>query len=54
PKYHFRIAYLFVDVSSVFIMIALFQFTEPVKTILSKMISVMSNVVKPMNNQLNE
>ncbi|CAF1109175.1 unnamed protein product [Rotaria sordida] len=54
PKYHFRIAYLFVDVSSVFIMIALFQFTEPVKTILLRMISVMSNVVKPMSNQLNE
>ncbi|CAF1271175.1 unnamed protein product [Rotaria sp. Silwood1] len=50
PKYHFRIAYLFVDISSVFVMIALFQFTEPIKTILLKMISVLSSTVNPTNN----
>jgi hypothetical protein len=32
PKYCFRIAYLFVDVSLAFVMIALFQNTDPVKT----------------------
>ncbi|CAF3812638.1 unnamed protein product [Rotaria sordida] len=31
PKYHFRIAYVFIDVSLVFVLMALFQFTEPVK-----------------------
>ncbi|CAF3268616.1 unnamed protein product [Rotaria sp. Silwood2] len=50
PKYHFRIAYLFVDISSVFVMIAVFQFTEPIKTILLKMINRCSNTVKPTNH----
>ena len=34
PQYHLRIAYVFVDVSLAFMMIALFQFTEPVKVFL--------------------
>ncbi|CAF3296354.1 unnamed protein product [Rotaria sp. Silwood2] len=50
PKYHFRIAYLFVDISSVFVMIALFQFTEPIKTIVLKMKCVLPNAVTPINN----
>ncbi|CAF1359120.1 unnamed protein product [Adineta steineri] len=31
PQYHFRIAFLFVDVSLVFVIIALFEFTDPIK-----------------------
>ncbi|CAF1362584.1 unnamed protein product [Adineta steineri] len=31
PKYHFRIAYIFVDVSLVFIMVIIFHSTEPLK-----------------------
>jgi hypothetical protein len=36
PKYHFRIAYIFIDVSLVFVMIALFQFTDPLKASIVK------------------
>ncbi|CAF1090787.1 unnamed protein product [Adineta steineri] len=36
PKYSIRIAFSFVDVSLLFIMIALFQFTDPIKTIVMK------------------
>ena len=32
PKYHFRIAYIFVDLSLLFVISALFQFTESLKT----------------------
>jgi hypothetical protein len=39
PKYHFRIAFLFVDISLACVMIALFQFTDPIKTFLIKRIS---------------
>ena len=39
PKYHFRIAYIFVDVSLAFVMIALFQITEPLKTSIMKRIN---------------
>jgi hypothetical protein len=31
PKYHFRIAFLSVDISLVFVIIALFQFTDQIK-----------------------
>jgi hypothetical protein len=45
PKYHFRIALIFIDVSLVFVMIALFQFTDPLKTSIIKRIKRRSNVV---------
>jgi hypothetical protein len=45
PKYHFRIAYIFVDMSLVFVMIVLFQFTEPLKTSLMKVIHGRPNMV---------
>jgi hypothetical protein len=45
PKYDFRIAYTFIDVSLVFVMIALFQFTDPVKTSLMKKINRRPNTV---------
>jgi hypothetical protein len=38
PEYHFRIAYLFADVSLVFVMIVLFQITDPIKTSVIKRI----------------
>jgi Na+/phosphate symporter len=45
PKYDFRIAYTFFDVSLVFIMIALFQFTDPVKTSVMKKINRRPNTI---------
>ncbi|CAF0842209.1 unnamed protein product [Adineta steineri] len=30
-KYHYRIAYTFVDISLVFVIITLFKFTDPIK-----------------------
>jgi hypothetical protein len=45
PTYDFRIAYTFIDVSLVFVMIALFQFTDPVKTSLMKKINWRPNVI---------
>ncbi|CAF0863402.1 unnamed protein product [Adineta steineri] len=45
PKYHFRIAFTFVYISLVFIMITLFQFTDPVKTYLIKKLKRQSNII---------
>jgi hypothetical protein len=45
PKYHFRIAYIFIDVPLTLAMIALFQFTEPLKTSIMKRIKRWPNVV---------
>ncbi|CAF4948131.1 unnamed protein product [Rotaria sp. Silwood1] len=39
PKYPFRIAFTFIDVSLIFILIALLQITEPLKTSLMKRIN---------------
>ncbi|CAF4564231.1 unnamed protein product [Rotaria sp. Silwood1] len=39
PKYHFRIAFMFIDVSLVFVLIALLEITEPLKTSLMKKIN---------------
>lgn len=44
PKYHFRISYLFIDTSHLFVMIALFQFTDPLKT-------SMKNLLRKQINQ---
>jgi hypothetical protein len=38
PKYHFRISYVFIDASYLFVMIALFQFTDPLKASIMKTI----------------
>jgi hypothetical protein len=45
PKYHFRIAYIFVDVSLAFVMIVLFQFTEQLKTSIKQAISRRTNAI---------
>ncbi|CAF3381121.1 unnamed protein product [Rotaria sp. Silwood2] len=46
PKYHFRIAYLFVHVSLVFVMMTLFHFTEPLKLSMMKKIKRRSNITR--------
>jgi hypothetical protein len=38
PKYHFRISYVFIDASYLFVMVALFQFTDPLKASIMKKI----------------
>lgn len=45
PKYHFRIAFIFLDLSLLSLMIPLFQFTDPLKTSLMKRIKPRSNVI---------
>ncbi len=40
PKYHFRIAYIFVNGLVLSVMIALFQFTDPLKTFVIKLINI--------------
>ncbi|CAF1105105.1 unnamed protein product [Rotaria sordida] len=39
PKYHFRIAFTFINLSLVFVLIALLEITEPLKTSLMKRIN---------------
>jgi uncharacterized membrane protein len=46
-KYYFRIAYIFVDVSLAFVLIALFQFTEQLKISIKKAISRRTNAILP-------
>ncbi|CAF1661380.1 unnamed protein product [Adineta ricciae] len=43
PKYHFRIAYIFADLSIVSVMLALFQFTDSLKESFMKRINGTSN-----------
>jgi hypothetical protein len=45
PKYHFRIAYVSVDASALFVLIALFMFTDPLKRFLMKIINIRPNTV---------
>jgi hypothetical protein len=47
PKYHFRIAFLFGDASLPFVMIALFQFTDPLKEFIIRKINVRTNLILP-------
>jgi hypothetical protein len=41
PKYHFRIAFLFIESSLLVVMIILFQFTKPLKTSVMKIIRML-------------
>ncbi|CAF1124054.1 unnamed protein product [Adineta steineri] len=50
PKYHFRISYVFIDVSYLFMMIALFQFTDPIKTSITKILFKQPNHILPTTN----
>lgn len=45
PKYHFRIAFLFIDMSLLAVVIALFLFTDPLKTSTMKRIKKRQNIV---------
>jgi hypothetical protein len=47
PKYHFRIAYVFANSSMLFVMIALFKFTDSLKASLKKFIKPPPNTVIP-------
>jgi hypothetical protein len=44
PKYHFRLAFLSVDISLACIIIALCQFTDPIKTCVMKTINKWTNL----------
>jgi hypothetical protein len=45
PKYYLRIAFLFFDIPLLLVIIALFQFTDPLKTSLIKRIKRRANIV---------
>ncbi|CAF4218739.1 unnamed protein product, partial [Rotaria sordida] len=45
PKYHFRIAFIFIDVSVAFMMIALFKFTDLLRTSLMRRVNGRANMV---------
>jgi hypothetical protein len=45
PKYDLRIGYMFIDVSLVFAMIALFQFTDPLKAFMTKKVNIQSTTL---------
>jgi len=47
PKYHFRIAFIFIDVSTTAVMIALFKTTDPIKIATKKAIGGLINKVVP-------
>lgn len=47
PRYHCRIAYIFVDASFTFVIIALFKFTEPLKASVMRRINRERNLVLP-------
>ncbi|CAF1145295.1 unnamed protein product [Adineta steineri] len=48
PKYHFRIAFIFIDFALACVMIALFQFTDPLKKLIMKKLSLRSETVVPV------
>lgn len=47
PKYHFRIAFIFIDVSTTAVIIALFKSTDPVKTAMRQAIDGLTNMLSP-------
>ncbi|CAF4147668.1 unnamed protein product, partial [Adineta steineri] len=47
PKYHFRIAYIFVDIALACEMIILFQFTDQLKTSIMKKLHIRPEIVVP-------
>jgi len=51
PIYHFRISYVFIDASYLFVIIVLFQFTDPLKTSIKKKICKRTNSVLPTTIQ---
>ncbi|CAF1508330.1 unnamed protein product [Adineta steineri] len=53
PKYHFRIAYIFINISLTCVMIVLLQFTDPLKTAIMKKLNLQSNIIIPNETQMN-
>ncbi|CAF0845593.1 unnamed protein product [Adineta steineri] len=51
PKYHFRVAYIFIDTSLILMMMILFQFNTPLKSTTMKRINPQTNVVLAMTIQ---
>ncbi|CAF1521436.1 unnamed protein product [Adineta steineri] len=51
PKYHFRVAYIFIDTSLILMMMILFQFNAPLKSSTMKRINPRTNVVLAMTIQ---
>ena len=47
PKYHFRIAWIFIDISLVAVLIALFQFTQPLKISIKRVFKTRPNFIVP-------
>lgn len=47
PQYHFRIAWIFVDLSLVAVLIALFQFTDPLRASIKKIFQIWPNGIMP-------
>ncbi|CAF1331284.1 unnamed protein product [Adineta steineri] len=48
PKYHFRIGFLFVNASMLLVKITLFQFTDPLKAAIKKILRRRLNIVLPI------
>jgi len=47
PKYHFRISYIFLDTAYIFVIIAVFQFTDPLKAAIMKKMNRRLTTVAP-------
>ncbi|CAF0714547.1 unnamed protein product [Adineta steineri] len=47
PKYHFRIAYIFINVSFLLVIITLYTFTEPLKASIMKRFNSRPNAILP-------
>ncbi|CAF1024113.1 unnamed protein product [Adineta ricciae] len=49
PKYYYRIAYVFVDFTLSFVMLAILSFTEPLKISIKKRLKLNNNITLPMH-----
>jgi hypothetical protein len=49
PKYHFRVAFIFIDISTTAVMIALFKTTDPVRTAAIQTITALGTRITRMN-----
>lgn len=47
PRYHFRIAWIFMDISSLVVTIVLFLFTEPFQISIKKLLKFRRNLIPP-------
>ena len=49
PKYHFRIAFIFIDISTTAVIIALFKTTDPIKTTAKQIINILVTLITRAN-----